>query len=205
MIPRDRWNQRYARQELVWSAEPNSLFASLVGSLESGTALDVACGEGRNGIWLAEKGWHVTAVDFSSIAVSKGRQIAQRRNVKLDWVVSDVSDLPRARYDLVAILYLHTSATERARWLPHLIDMVASGGMLIYIGHDPRNVTDGVGGPQDPALLPDIQEIVSSLDGFSIIQAEVHTRSVSQEKGHGGINGNAFDTLVRAQRIEVDS
>ncbi len=201
MIPQDRWNQRYAHQDLIWSAEPNALFASLVGLLEPGAALDVACGEGRNGIWLAEQGWRVSAVDFSSVAISKGRQIAQRRGVTLDWVVSDVSDLPRGEYDLVAVLYLHTSVAERAHWLPHLIDMVAPGGMLIYIGHHPRNVTEGVGGPQNEALLPDVQEIVSRLDGFSIIRAQVYTRGVSDEKGHGGVNGKALDTLVQALRV----
>jgi SAM-dependent methyltransferase len=200
MTARERWDRRYAGQEMVWSTEPNALFASLVRSLEPGTALDVACGEGRNGIWLAEQGWRVTAVDFSSVGVARGREIADRRNVTLDWVVANVVDLPVASYDLVAILYLHTGAAERALWLPHLIHMVAPGGTLIYIGHHPRNISEGTGGPQDPTLLPDVQQIVALLDDFRIDRAEVHTRSVHQEKGHGGGDGPAFDTVVQAYR-----
>jgi 2-polyprenyl-3-methyl-5-hydroxy-6-metoxy-1,4-benzoquinol methylase len=65
---REDWNARYAQKELIWTAEPNRLFAAEVEGLEPGRALDVACGEGRNAVWLAERGWQVTGVDFLDVA-----------------------------------------------------------------------------------------------------------------------------------------
>jgi 2-polyprenyl-3-methyl-5-hydroxy-6-metoxy-1,4-benzoquinol methylase len=66
---REDWNARYAASELLWTAEPNRLFAAEIAGLEPGRALDLACGEGRNAVWLAEQGWRVTAVDFSDVAL----------------------------------------------------------------------------------------------------------------------------------------
>ena len=68
----DGWNRRYAEKELVWSAGPNRFLAAEAADLAPGRALDLACGEGRNALWLAEQGWRVTAVDFSGVAVEKG-------------------------------------------------------------------------------------------------------------------------------------
>jgi SAM-dependent methyltransferase len=196
-----RWNQRYAAKELVWSAGPNALLEAELKDLPAGRALDVACGEGRNGLWLAEQGWQVTAVDFSEVAISKGRQIAARRGLNLDWRVADVASdpLPQAAYDLVVVLFLHTDRLERRRWLPRLVGSVAPGGTFFYLGHDPANIEHGLGGPQNPELLPSIQEITEALEGFKLQRAEVCERSVAADPGHGGdTSGTALDTFVRA-------
>lgn len=208
---RARWNDRYAGRELVWSAGPNTLLAEELESMAPGRALDAACGEGRNGLWLAEQGWQVTAVDFSDIAISKGRQIAERRGLHLHWRVADVSSdpIPESSYDLVVVLYLHTDPIERGRWLPSLVRAVAPGGTFFYLGHDPENITHGLGGPQDPDLLPSAEEIAQALPGFRIERSEVHERSVAADPGHarehtGGeqsdreIAGRALDAFVRA-------
>ena len=122
-----RWNKRYAAREMVWSKGPNLRFASEVADLEPGRALDVACGEGRNALWLAERGWSVTGIDFSEVAINKARQIAGRRGVTVDWLVEDVStcSLPENTYDLVLVMYLHTDAAERKRWLASAVASVA--------------------------------------------------------------------------------
>src|SRR6476646_8725770 len=87
---REDWNARYAQKELVWSAEPNRLFAAEVGGLPPGRALDLACGEGRNAVWLAGRGWRVTGVDFSGVALAKARRLADRAGVALDLVQADL-------------------------------------------------------------------------------------------------------------------
>ena len=83
---RARWDKRYASKDLVWSAGPNETFAREVGSLTPGRAVDVACGEGRNALWLAEQGWQVTAIDFSTVAIKKAQPIAQHRGVEVQSV-----------------------------------------------------------------------------------------------------------------------
>ena len=196
-----RWNERYAARELVWSAGPNTLLEAELKGLPPGRALDVACGEGRNGLWLAEQGWQVTAVDFSEVAISKGTQIAERRGLNLDWRVADVArdPLPEAAYDLVTICFLHTDPSERNRWLPRMVRCVAPGGTFFYLGHDPANIEHGLGGPQDPELLPSVAEIAGALPGFELKRAEVYQRSVAADPGHGGETaGTALDTFVRA-------
>ena len=87
---RDDWNARYAQKELLWTAAPNRRFAEEVAGLAPGRALDLACGEGRNAVWLAERGWEVTGVDFSDVALAKAAELATSRGVEVDWVVADV-------------------------------------------------------------------------------------------------------------------
>jgi len=203
MSRRQMWDERYAAKELVWSADPNALLAQEVDDLRPGKALDVACGEGRNGLWLAERGWTVTLLDFSAVAIDKARQIAEKRGLKVKALREDVAiyELPEAEYDLVAVLYLHTQPDERSRWLANVIGSVKPGGTFLYIGHDPSNIEDGVGGPQDVQLLPGIAELSLALDGFRIDTAEVRPRSVDSDPGHGSAaTGIALDTFIRAVR-----
>lgn len=198
---RARWNKRYAEAELVWSAGPNTLLAEELAGMPPGTALDAACGEGRNALWLAEQGWQVTAMDFSDVAIEKGRAIARRRGLTLDWQVADLArdPLPTGAFDLVVVLYLHTDPVERALWLPRLVAAVAPGGTFFYLGHDPENIEHGVGGPQSPDLLPDAGEIVAALSGFQVLNAGIHRRPVDADPGHGReLSGVALDTFVRA-------
>ena len=203
MNKRDFWTERYAERELVWSAGPNRLLEAEVASLSPGRALDVACGEGRNALWLAAQGWQVTAVDFSRVAVEKAQKIGRRRNLEVDWVVLDVAQdaLPARSFDLVCVLYLHTGAAERNRWLPAVIEAVAPGGTFLYIGHDPSNIESGVGGPQNPDLLADCDTLTKALDGFSVESAEVVERTVDADPGHArNLSGIALDAFVRAIR-----
>jgi 2-polyprenyl-3-methyl-5-hydroxy-6-metoxy-1,4-benzoquinol methylase len=101
------WNRRYADAELVWSAEPNVFVARHLADLPPGSALDLACGEGRNALWLAGRGWRVTAVDFSDVALSKGRRRAEELGIEIDWHCADVTTWqpPTAGRDLVLLAH----------------------------------------------------------------------------------------------------
>ncbi len=83
-MEREEWDERYASHELLWHAEPNRFVVEEVGDLAPGTALDLACGEGRNAVWLAEQGWRATGVDFSAVALAKGRRMAEQRGVTVE-------------------------------------------------------------------------------------------------------------------------
>src|SRR5215217_8837648 len=101
------WDIRHSGSELVWTAEPNRFLAAEAADLTPARALDLACGEGRNAVWLAERGWRVTGVDFSQVGLDKGALLAQERGVTVEWLRADlVEHVPPARaFDLVAILY----------------------------------------------------------------------------------------------------
>ena len=113
---RDYWNQRYATRELIWTAEANRFVAEEVSTLNSGRALDLAAGEGRNAVWLAERGWQVRAVDLSDVAIGKARQLATSRNVadRINFQTTDLRDYEpeAASFDLVMLIYLQLPQAE---------------------------------------------------------------------------------------------
>ncbi len=195
------WDERYAAQELVWSAEPNRFVEEECGALPPGRALDVAAGEGRNSIWLAGLGWSVTAVDFSSVALDKGRRLAERQgdpvSSRIDWVQADVRSFEPepGGFDLVVIAYLQVPAGDRRRVVAHAADALAPGGTLLVVGHDRANLEDGVGGPQDPAVLYRPDDIVADLAPAGDLVVE---RAVTVERPTPA--GVALDALVRARR-----
>lgn len=193
---RDDWNRKYTEKDLLWSRNPNRFLVGEAGGLTPGRALDLACGEGRNAIWLAERGWHVTAVDFSEVAIAKARERAARDGVEVDLVCLDLLEYepePRA-YDLVLVLYLQLAAKERRIVLSRAADALAPGGTFLLVGHDLLNLTEGAGGPSDPDVLYTPDDIVAELPGLAIEKAERVFRDIEDAERP------AIDALVRARR-----
>lgn len=195
---REDWNARYAQKELLWTAEPNRLFAAEVADLRPGRALDVACGEGRNAVWLAERGWEVTAVDFSDVALAKAAELARARGVEVEWVPADVLEYApqQAAFDLVAVLYLQLPADQFARAVRLAATAVARGGTLIVLGHDTTNLEHGHGGPRDASVLFTPADVVAGLEGLVVERAETVERTVALDDGEA----IAIDAFVRAVR-----
>ena len=194
----EAWDRRYVGSDLLWSVEPNRFLVAEVSGMEPGRALDVGTGEGRNAVWLAEQGWSVTGVDFSSVGLDKAQQLASARGVEVEWVLADLSDyMPGEQaYDLVVVLYLHVLAGARREVLERCAFALAPGGSLLVVGHHARNLTEGHGGPQDPAVLFTAEEIAAELPGLVVRRAEEVKRPVATEAG----TVEAIDALVRAVR-----
>jgi SAM-dependent methyltransferase len=196
-VDADAWDERYRAAELVWSAEPNRFVAEEVADLRPGRALDLACGEGRNAIWLAAQGWEVTGVDFSAVAIEKARLLAESRGADVQWVQADAVDGPDlGTFDLVVVAYLQLPAAERRRALAAAAGAVAPGGTLVFVAHDRSNLEAGWGGPKDPAVLPTADEVAADLAGLEIVKAGLVTREVETPEGPR----RAIDVLVRARR-----
>jgi SAM-dependent methyltransferase len=195
-VDRTAWDERYRQSEWVWSTTPNQFVAQVLADTPPGRALDLACGEGRNALWLAEKGWRATAVDFSSAAVDKGRAVAESRGLDVTWAAADLLDYKpeRGAYDAVLIAYLHLPPDELRRVLGKARDAVAEGGTLLVVGHDVTNLTEGTGGPQDPAVLYTPDAIAEAVAPLHIERAERVLRQVE------GAERPAIDTLVVAVR-----
>ena len=197
-VDSQEWDRRYAAAELIWTAEPNRFAVAELQDLPPGRALDIAAGEGRNAVWLASRGWQVTAVDFSAAGLDKGRRLAQARGVAIDWVRADVRDYqPEAgSFQLVLIAYLQLHEPELAGVLRRAVTALAPGGTLLVVGHDVTNLTEGTGGPPDPAVLYTPESITRSLGGLTVVRAERVRRPVATADVHR----DAVDTLVRAIR-----
>lgn len=194
------WDERYAASELVWSAEPNVFVAGELADLAPGRALDLAAGEGRNAIWLARRGWDVTAADFSQVALDKGARLAGGTAVR--WVCADATrwDEPSA-YDLVVVAYLQLGAAERRAALRAAYDSLVEGGTLLVVAHDSSNLEEGTGGPQDPRVLMTAADVLADLDdlAFDVLHAGRVGRQVGD--GHGEEPARtAWDCLVRLVR-----
>jgi len=192
------WDRRYGGGELVWTAEPNRFLAAEVADLTAGRGLDLACGEGRNAVWLAQRGWHVTGVDFSQVGLDKAHALAEQRGVSVHWLRADLLEYvpPPAAFDLVVVLYLHIAASAMRDVLRRGAAALAAGGTLLVVGHDPTNVEQGYGGPQNPAILMAPDEIVDALRDLRIERAERVRRPVAS----AGEDVYAIDALVRASR-----
>lgn len=199
-MDREDWNSRYAGEALVWTATPNRFLVAETADLPEGRALDLACGEGRNALWLAARGWRVTGVDFSQVALEKARKLAEAGGVEGEWIAGDLRHYrpePRA-FDLAILFYLQVPADERRTAVRTAADAVAPGGTLLLVAHDSANLTEGFGGPRDPAVLYTADDVVADLDGtgLRIEKAERVERSVEAETG----TRVALDVLVRATR-----
>jgi SAM-dependent methyltransferase len=199
-MDREQWDERYGGDELVWTSTPNEFLVSEVTDLPAGRAVDLACGEGRNAVWLAEQGWKVTGVDFSPVGLAKAQRMAESRHVDVRWVESAVEDwtAPPDGFDLVALFYLQLPNPQRSVALTAAAASVAPAGTLLVVAHDHDNLTRGFGGPQDDAVLYSVADVadVAELSGLIIERAEQVIRHVATESGRR----EAIDTLVRASR-----
>lgn len=186
-----RWDERYAASDRVWSTAPNAEVERIVGSWPPGRALDLGAGEGRHALWLASRGWRVTAVDFSTVGLGKGEAEATRRGLSVDWTVADVRSWhppTRSAYDLVLAAYLHLSEDVLGRttgWL-------APGGALVVVGHALRNLAEGVGGPSDPELLHTVDGLRAAAAALDIERCEEFIRPTE--------GGDAIDVALVARR-----
>ncbi|WP_316525823.1 class I SAM-dependent methyltransferase [Kitasatospora brasiliensis] len=210
------WDDRYAASELVWGVEPNRWVVREMAGHTPGHALDLAAGEGRNAIWLAAQGWEVTGLDFSAVALERAERLTAELPDevadRLTWRHGDARtvEAPAAGYDLVLVAYLQLPAADRRDALRRAADALAPGGTLLVIGHDLSNLTEGVGGPQDPAVLFTPEDVLADLADHKLrtVRAERVHRTVGGESGHrageagGAATGArvAVDALVRLER-----
>lgn len=191
----DAWDERYRASERLWSAGPNGFVEERLADREPGVGLDLASGEGRNAIWLASKGWDMTAVDFSSVALKRGREQSDAVN----FVEADVFAWePEGTFDLILIAYLQVEAEPLADLVERAAGWLNPGGELFMVGHDLSNLDEGVGGPQVPEILWDLDLMLEWLGDLELVEGGIVERPVEVD---GDIE-HARDTLIRARRPE---
>jgi len=190
------WDERHAARQPIESFEPDPTLVDEIGSLRPGRALDLGAGDGRNAIWLAIQGWQVTAVDFSQVALDRGRALATASGVRVEWQLADLLEWSpgASRFDLVTLFFIHLPSDERRDVYARAAAAVAPGGTLLIVWHDRTNLVDGVGGPQDPTVLFTPGEVAADLAGFRVDRADVARRR--ELDGDGPI-----DAIVRAVRV----
>ncbi|MEV0945300.1 class I SAM-dependent methyltransferase [Rhodococcus sp. NPDC049939] len=192
------WDERYSQSALVWGAPPNEVVVEQATSLPRGRALDLGCGEGANALWLATRGWEVTGLDYSTVAIGKAARVAAEapRSVRerLDYRVADATDADLGgEYDLVLMIYLQLAPIDRRQVVNRAISALKPDGILMILGHDAVNLSHGVGGPLDLEILYTPDDLVASTKGR--LDIDVAERRYRETAG-----GTAVDTLVLAHR-----
>lgn len=166
------WNQIWSTMEHSF-ADFDGLLAEHAANLSPGRALDLGCGSGGNAVWLAHLGWQVTAVDFSKIAIAKGKSRAADGRVRVEFVVADVTAYrPNRLYDLIISFYIQLWPEERGRMLSNAVNALAAGGRLLFVSHDISTPPSGWS-REDMESLTSPQEVASELTGLRIERAEV--------------------------------
>jgi SAM-dependent methyltransferase len=195
-VEREDWNRRHGESGQLFGVDPNRFLVAEVDGLAPGRALDLACGAGRNAVWLAEQGWQVTGADFSDVAIDNARRLAGDRGVAVEWLVADLREWEPPvddAFDLIVVLYLHLPAEERRPIMRRAAAALAGGGTILVVGHHSANIAEGTGGPQDPRVLFTAEDIAADLEGLDVEKAERVLRPVEGER-------DAVDALVRARR-----
>lgn len=191
-MDREAWNERYASAPLLWTVDPGPFLGAQVGPMAPGHALDLGAGEGRNSLWLAGRGWEVTAVDFSDVALDRGATRARQMGLdgRVHWVLADLDEFrpPADTFDLALLAFVHPRPPHRARLLADTVTSLRPEGVLLIAGYHPDHARRGEGGPRDPDILFTPEELVGELDGMVI---EVAERLELED---------AVDTIVRARR-----
>jgi NADPH-dependent curcumin reductase CurA len=188
------WNDRYreaaTNRDTVWSLEPNEWVVEVLSDLAPGTAVDLAAGEGRNALWLAARGWEVTAVDYAAVGLAAGAGRAKDLGLDVRWQKGDATRWASSEpVDLVLVAYLQLPKAELALAIGNAASALAPGGTLALVNHDRANT---VGGPQDPLVLTTVAEVTAAAAGLDIIECRQRERVTS--------NGTALDTVLVARK-----
>jgi SAM-dependent methyltransferase len=187
-----RWEARFAPPEYAFGKEPNYFLASCKPLLpKSGRALSVADGEGRNGVWLAEQGLDVLAIDFSPSALSKARALAAERRVDVAFEQTDVHTwtYPQAAFDVVVEIFTQfSSPVERSVKWAGMRRALKPGGLVIIQGYTPKQLSYGTGGPKQVENLYTRVMLEDAFRGFEAMHILEEERELHEGSSHGGMS-----------------
>lgn len=195
------WDERYRSADRLWSGQPNPQLVAQATDLAPGEALDAGCGEGADAIWLASRGWTVTAVDVSAVALGRAAAHAAAEGVHVRWQREDLLtwDPGPGRFDLVTAQFLHLPYPELRALHGRLAAAVRPGGTLLIVAHHPDDLHVNVGRTGHVALFPSAEQLAATLDPgtWEILVAAAVGRPATDLDGRPV---TVKDTVLRAAR-----
>lgn len=204
-LGKEFWERRYRAHPVVRHGRPNPPLVEAAANLPPGTALDAGCGEGADAIWLASRGWRVTAVDFAATALRRSRERAETLGAaiadRIEWIAADLTEWRPTEepFDLVSTQYAHVPSASRTALFRTLAASVAPGGTLLVVGHHPPDhLPTGTPGPAGDLYLR-AEEVAACLDPdqWDISVADARSRSVADPACH---EVPVRDAVLRARR-----
>ncbi len=186
----ERWNTRYQASEYVYGTEPNAFVASQVHLLPEGTRIvELGSGEGRNAVYLARLGFHVTAVDYAEAGLEKTRRLAQTHGVEVETLHADVTSWqPEHTWDAVVSTFLHLPPEHRPSLYALMQRIVRPGGYVIAEWFRPEQRTEGYtsGGPPSPELMVTEDELRRYFPEEGLRYLHSMVRMLREGHGHHG-------------------
>ncbi len=194
------WDERYAQPGFFFGEAPNAFLKSQQPLLKAGmSALAVADGEGRNGVWLAEQGLCVHSVDASKVALQKSREFAARRGVSMEWEEADLIEWnwPDAAYDLVVAIFIQFASPEgRSKQFAGIRKSLKSGGLLIMQGYTPRQIEYGTGGPPHAENMYTERLLRDAFGDWETLLLQESDDVIEEGPGHSGMSA-LIDLVAR--------
>lgn len=197
------WDERYRSAGRLWSGAPNPQLVAQAADLPPGAALDAGCGEGADAIWLASRGWTVTAVDVSAVALDRAAEHAAARGLagRISWQREDllIWEPGSQRFDLVTVHYMHLPSPERESMHRRLAGAVRAGGTLLIVAHHPDDLHLNVGRTGHLSRFPSAGQLAGALDpsSWEILVASAIGRPATDLDGQPV---TVKDTVLRATR-----
>lgn len=187
---RQFWDQRYATTEYIFGVEPNAFLVANSGYFKPGMhVLDIACGEGRNSVWLAEQGCAVTGIDLSPLALDKARDLATRRGVHVEFEEADLRQWawPLDRYDAVTSIFIQFAAPEgRQTLFARMFDALKPQGLLFVQGFTPAQLQYRSGGPKEISHLYTEEMLRGLVQPARILHLREYEAELSEGSKHVG-------------------
>jgi len=182
------WDERYGEDGFAYGTEPNDFLVEVAGDIPPGNVLCLAEGEGRNAVFLAERGYLVTAVDLSAVGLAKAERLAAERGVRIETVVANLADYePHAEhYSGIVSIWAHVPPEVRRALHRHCVRGLSAGGVFVLEAYTPEQVGRGTGGPPVPELTMTEAGLREELAGLDIVRCQERLRHVSEGKYHQG-------------------
>jgi cyclopropane fatty-acyl-phospholipid synthase-like methyltransferase len=197
------WDERYRSAGRLWSGQPNAQLVAQAAGLPPGEALDAGCGEGADAIWLASRGWTVTAVDVSAVALDRAAGHAAAEGVadRVTWRREDLLTWEPAplRFDLVSAQFMHLPNAELKSMHARLAAAVRPGGTLLVVSHHPDDRHANVGRPDHLGMFPSAEQLGAALDParWEIVVAGAFEREATDLDGKPA---TVKDSVLRVTR-----
>lgn len=185
---RNMWDERFDTPDYVYGTDPNAFLVEVAARIPKGAVLCLGEGEGRNAVYLAGKGYDVTAVDSSSVGLEKARRLAGERGVKIATVHSDVAhfDIGHERWAGIVSVFLHLPRDARASLHRRCVSGLRPGGALVLEAYSPKQLEYGTGGPKSLDLLVGLESVKQELEGLFLERAQEKVREVREGRFHQG-------------------
>jgi len=161
-----RWDKRFGQKEFALGKEPNTFLRKHIRLLPKGKALDIAAGEGRNAVFLAQQGFEVDAVDISEKGLKKAQKLARKKGVKINTSLIDLDQYPieKEQYDLIADFYF-----LKRRLIPRIKKGLKKGGKVIFETYLLEHRALGTGGPKQAKYFLKPNELIKLFRDFRVL------------------------------------